>query len=468
MDTAASAAAENDIVGAACSDAKDKADRNRKTSIDCNLCDESFADQIALRTHKLSVHKVDQICEVCGYVDKQRNINAHIRKFHPEFGIYKCELCDKSFSRIFHMRIHRDTHSPIEKENNMRLSRNKKHSNKEKDKNIPLHRNAICAICKSIIHTTHDSQNTKRTRPLPDLCTTCYTISTSAGYIQVSLDEKNQDDTLNEHNYQEDSYICGICRAAYPTKKHLLGHMGLHTQEASVECTLCRVGFTSAGILETHACLGPVRRKSIEIEKNMRLDRDTMHTTPLEVEKASEEKNKKIKVNNGGEPIRGMNVERIEMTPHEKSRMLKTYKGLLGLLKQKQHDTETQLQSVCAICKRTLRATNEMNMPALLDNQNTKRSNLPDLCKTCYTYSTSVGIFLDEKNQDDTLNEHNYQEDSYICGICRAAYPTKKHLLGHMCLHTQEASVECTLCRVGFTSTGNLETHACLGPVRRK
>ena len=306
---------------------KDTLDEQKVTNIACNLCNQFFTNQLHLRRHKVSVHKVTKICEICGYYSKSRSINAHIRQYHPGVDIYKCELCEASFNRFYDLSRHRKTkHTPEEirtargiikykkikfakevssartpsaKSENQKLSlcceEKQKTSTKSEKlkqmfhcekcpkvfksfKGLAIHGSfhaekyqSGCALCKKIFYTSRDalshicthngglsmdvlSLSCVKSGILPNYCAKCKAVLLSP------LDVKYHDCTMNKHNFDNDCFICGVCRASYPTQKHLLGHMGLHTGEATVECTLCRVGFTSADSLEKHACLGPVRK----------------------------------------------------------------------------------------------------------------------------------------------------------------------------------------------------------------
>ena len=152
------------------------------------------------------------------------------------------------------------------------------------------------------------------------------------------------------------------------------------------------------------------------------------------------------------------------------SRMFRSRKGLAV----HNHCHADEQQSGCALCKKVLCTPDDVlnhrcvMTPTLIDvpdNSNNTIRAQPTFCTRCY----DILVTPDEiRFHECTTNQHNYEDDFFICGVCRAAYPTKKHLIGHLYVHTGEASIECTLCRVGFTSADSLEKHACLGPVRRQ
>lgn len=298
---------------------KDKVDVKSGTSVSCNLCNQFFTNQLKLRQHKVTAHKVNKICEVCGYVSNFHNINNHIRRYHPDFPIYKCQLCEASFSRMHDLGLHRKAkHTSKELRNAAKIKKLSGIQNVDRLKNpgvtenaggrksyktaeivkdvnsaqnssdkvkeqifscekcpkvfksykgLAVHRShhkvsqSGCAICKKILSSANDIlnhgcvatpavPNGSFCRSVPTHCNKCFDMFLSP--LDVNFHECSSKQT------EENIFICGICGASYPTQKHLLGHMCLHTDEASIQCTLCRVGFTSVDSFEKHACLGLV------------------------------------------------------------------------------------------------------------------------------------------------------------------------------------------------------------------
>ena len=111
------------------------------------------------------------------------------------------------------------------------------------------------AKCYEVLHTTWGvlSHSCINNEILPKESAKCYEV------LLTRLDVKFHERTTNGHNYDGNRFICGVCRDFYPTQRQLLGHLGLHTCEMTVTCTLYRVGF-SVDSLEKHACFGPVRK----------------------------------------------------------------------------------------------------------------------------------------------------------------------------------------------------------------
>ena len=286
--------------------------------IACNLCNQTFTNQHHLRLHKVSVHEVLKICGICGYRSYRDSIQAHIRQNHPE--AYKCELSAKWFSRLYSLNRHKKAkHYPKDTKVEREITENKKtkvtkmvsSARKTSDKTgkeeqrfrcercpkafnsnlgLAVHRSfhttnnqsgcAICkqmlptssdvlshscvkrnipsgcAICKEILPTSRDvlSHSCVKSGILPKACAKCCEV------LFTPFDLKFHTCTTKKHNLNKACFVCGICRVSYPTQGQLLGHMGLHTGETTLECTVCRVGFTSVDSLEKHACLGPVRK----------------------------------------------------------------------------------------------------------------------------------------------------------------------------------------------------------------
>ena len=116
------------------------------------------------------------------------------------------------------------------------------------------------------------------------------------------------------------------------------------------------------------------------------------------------------------------------------SRMFRSRKGLAV----HNHCHADKQQSGCALCKKVLyTAYDVLNhrcvmTPTLFDvpdNSNNTNRAQPTFCTRCYDILVTPD---DIRFHECTTNQHNYEEDFFICGVCRAAYPTKKHLIGHI------------------------------------
>ena len=80
-----------------------------KEILKCEECGKQFTNKIKFDIHRIKVHTI-QKCDVCGLDMAQSNLQRHKREKHEkEAHQYSCSICNKSFSRKYHLERHQST-----------------------------------------------------------------------------------------------------------------------------------------------------------------------------------------------------------------------------------------------------------------------------------------------------------------------------------------------------------------------
>ena len=77
----------------------------------CNICDDEFSHENALKEHMKIVHPCEIVCSLCTKEFKENyELENHLLKNHGETKAYKCNECDMKFVSIWRLNKHSKGH----------------------------------------------------------------------------------------------------------------------------------------------------------------------------------------------------------------------------------------------------------------------------------------------------------------------------------------------------------------------
>ncbi|XP_073842818.1 uncharacterized protein [Musca autumnalis] len=192
----------------------------------CELCEKSYTEAKALRTHVRNKHPfsidTEYVCKICNQrFTTSSGLDRHSYRMHPENQtntIYKCEMCDNAYTN----------------DKNLRAHIRKKHPSS-------MDTEYICEICNQRLSTQkgldlhsywlHHRANLTQTPANHncEICGKCYT----------------EDNNLRKHMISkhpssiETEYICDICNQRFTTQLGLQRHSYRKHPVAKHNCEIC-------------------------------------------------------------------------------------------------------------------------------------------------------------------------------------------------------------------------------------
>ncbi|KAM7344983.1 uncharacterized protein ACRADG_011483 [Cochliomyia hominivorax] len=253
----------------------------------CDLCQVPFDDFPAMQKHFNETHKqrgyvvcckrkffdrtrlVDHLhchlnpdhfkCAECGKAMSDRiSFDSHMLRVHKPSEVVKqhcCDICGKSFTEAYVLRIHKLTHLPEEE---------KKFPCSDCGKNygspylLNQHRQAvhlkrfvkICYICGKAINSSAEFKihmNKHEGIPAPEInCDVCGLRLTSERGLKLHKESQHPIGGKQEHH-------CPICPKISPTLKALKKHINtMHEKGYDHKCSICEKAFKRSEALKEH------------------------------------------------------------------------------------------------------------------------------------------------------------------------------------------------------------------------
>ncbi|GFG28933.1 hypothetical protein Cfor_00338 [Coptotermes formosanus] len=224
-------------------------------------------------------------CELCDKVfSRSRAFAAHQRSHTPKKP-YSCHMCNKSFTQKMVLENHCRIHHTGEKITVYDISKNR-HSKKPTVKNQLIHcgpKPYKCDVCNKVFllldrFKKHYRIHTGEKPYVCDICNKGFSQRgnlathkrTHTGEKPYNCDTCNMNfadgSTLKTHyriHTGERPYICNICNKTFSKKGNLTNHHRVHTGEKPYCCVICNKSFSEKGNLKNHLRIHIVQKTSI-------------------------------------------------------------------------------------------------------------------------------------------------------------------------------------------------------------
>ncbi|RVE41473.1 hypothetical protein evm_013877 [Chilo suppressalis] len=216
-------------------------------SYKCNVCDKKFTKISTLSAHQI-IHTGEKPykCDICDKIFTTNGILSQHQRIHTGEKPYKCNVCDKRFTQFSSLFKHQRIHTG------------------EKPYK--------CDICDKRFTTNGSLSNHQRihTGEKPYKCNVCDKRFTSSANLsthkRIHTGEKSYkcnvcDKKFTQYsglfNHQrihtgEKPYQCDICDKRFNQMSYLSCHKRIHTGEKPYKCNVCDKGFTTNGSLSNH------------------------------------------------------------------------------------------------------------------------------------------------------------------------------------------------------------------------
>nr|XP_033816282.1 zinc finger protein 2 homolog isoform X6 [Geotrypetes seraphini] len=231
---------------------------SRHKSFQCTKCEQCFTYKAQFIIHqkvhkgqnptKLSVH--DKGFSQPFQLDRYEEMNIKKKQVHKMnlqgAKLFKCALCDKSFTQKYSLQIHEGIHTG---EKPYQCSQCDKSFNRTSSLRIHerMHTGEKpyeCSHCDKKFSTTGNLRFHERihTGEKPYICTECDKrfshISTLKNHKRIHTGEK--------------PYKCSECDKSFNQRSHLRRHRRIHTGEKPYKCPECDITFNRTSNLRTH------------------------------------------------------------------------------------------------------------------------------------------------------------------------------------------------------------------------
>ncbi|XP_047513229.1 gastrula zinc finger protein XlCGF57.1-like [Pieris napi] len=216
----------------------------------CNKCMRKFTHESSLHTHLLKHEEGVQmkfICKSCKREFKhQAHLDNHILLVHTRDRGYSCDCCDKNFTTLEALHVHKEVHK-VEKKHQCHICNKSFIMMSSLTDHLRTHTGEkpfLCSTCgKGFSQKTNLEQHIRRHLGLkPFECENCDKRFVSKGELTAHL---------RKHSGAH-PFVCDDCGNGFTTSSSLVKHRRTHTGERPFSCDMCNMKFAASGTLKNH------------------------------------------------------------------------------------------------------------------------------------------------------------------------------------------------------------------------
>ncbi|XP_073964275.1 zinc finger Y-chromosomal protein-like isoform X1 [Choristoneura fumiferana] len=222
---------------------------SEENNFECQVCKFTFETFGSIERH-MNQHYRNYVCEECGagFVNKLR-LKVHIKTLHVA-GSFPCISCKKMFTTQQKYRTHVDTvHKMLKKNKCPKCPERFAEYFKRQKHMVEVHGLAPlkykCNVCeKTYNRRYHLSCHMKRCHleEKEIQCQFCSYMCYTKGELTAHLVKHNS----------ERAFECSVCKKSYARKKTLTEHMRIHNNDRRFACTVCGLAFVQNCSLKGH------------------------------------------------------------------------------------------------------------------------------------------------------------------------------------------------------------------------
>ncbi|CAC5419816.1 KRAB [Mytilus coruscus] len=208
----------------------------------CGICNETFNSEYLLKRHVTRHGVMTYACEVCRKEFKtKRQMKEHILSLHAGVKPFKCDQCDKMFTRKYHLERHLMMHAGT--------------------------KDYQCKYCGKEFSTKGNLLSHVRRVHLQIKEYTC-------GVCQKGFFSPKDLQTHFKTHTGEKPYQCDICLKKFTEKSNMEWHLRIHSGERPYQCEYCEKTYTRMPHLLRHrkeglCALRALRFKNSKMESKL-------------------------------------------------------------------------------------------------------------------------------------------------------------------------------------------------------
>ncbi|XP_063441644.1 zinc finger protein 773-like [Mytilus trossulus] len=206
----------------------------------CGICNDTFNSEYLLKRHVTRHGVMTYACEVCRKEFKtKRQMKEHILSLHAGVKPFKCDQCDKMFTRKYHLERHLMMHAGT--------------------------KDYQCEYCGKEFSTKGNLLSHVRRVHLQIKEYTC-------GVCQKGFFSPKDLQTHFKTHTGEKPYQCDICLKKFTEKSNMEWHLRIHSGERPYQCEYCEKTYTRMPHLLRHRKEGLCALRALKFKHSKKLN----------------------------------------------------------------------------------------------------------------------------------------------------------------------------------------------------